>query len=225
MLVFGTRARRCPDIFILAGWRFSPGNNNDAGKAAWIPPSEPNGTISTTAIGMAFSIGCAAPICRRFNLGPAISGSAIMTAPPTPGLSAPRDSRRGVETEDPIGRGSQYLLVIAAASPDIFFDPHHPDATAGETQTQLAKRKEHRSAVFIEETRVSGPDWYRHLPGSGAPPAIQLGNYQTRNEADDLDLAIWYRQMKTAAGDPRARLHRRPQAGLRGWLAKARHPL
>ena len=101
-----------------------------------------------------------------------------------------------VETEDPTGRGSQYLLVIAAASPDIFFDPHHPDATAGETQTQLAKRKEHRSAVFIEETRVSGPDWYRHLPGSGAPPAIQLGNYQTRNEADDLDLAIWYRQMK-----------------------------
>ncbi|MDA0240516.1 MAG: hypothetical protein O3A84_10885 [Proteobacteria bacterium] len=102
-----------------------------------------------------------------------------------------------VETDDPnVGKGSQFLVVIAAASPDVFFDPNASQEADAETEAQLAKRKEYRSAVFVEETRVSGPDWYRHLPGSGAPPAIQLGNYQTRNEADDLDLAIWYRQMK-----------------------------
>ena len=43
---------------------------------------------------------------------------------------------------------------------------------------------------------MSGPDWYRHLPGTGAPPAIQLGNYLTSNQTDDMDLAMWYRQMK-----------------------------
>lgn len=101
-----------------------------------------------------------------------------------------------VETDDPIPRGSQYLLVIAAASPDVFFDPNRPTARDPEADTQLAKRKEYRFAVFVEETRVSGPDWYRHLPGSGAPPAIQFGNYQTRNQTDDMDLAMWYRQLK-----------------------------
>jgi hypothetical protein len=102
-----------------------------------------------------------------------------------------------VETDDPdVPRGSQYLLVTAAASPDVFFDPNLSTDASAETKAQLAKRKEYRLAIFIEETRVSGPDWYRHLPGTGAPPAIQLGNYQTRNQADDIDLSVWYRQLK-----------------------------
>lgn len=102
-----------------------------------------------------------------------------------------------VETDDPdVPRGSQFLLVTAAASPDIFFDPNLSKQADAETQAQLAKRKEYRFAVFVEETRVSGPDWYRQLPGTAAPPAIQFGNYQTRNQADDFDLAVWYRQLK-----------------------------
>jgi len=102
-----------------------------------------------------------------------------------------------VETDDSnVPRGSQYLLVTAAASPDVFFDPNRATETNAETLAQLAKRKEYRFCIFIEESRVSGPDWYRHLPGTGAPPAIQLGNYQTRTQADDIDLSVWYRQMK-----------------------------
>jgi hypothetical protein len=102
-----------------------------------------------------------------------------------------------VDTDDPnVPRGSQYLLVTAAASPDVFFNPNQAPQTDAETQAQLARRKAYRFNIFIEETRVSGPDWYRHLPGSGAPPAIQLGNYQTTTPIDDMDLAMWYRQMK-----------------------------
>lgn len=112
-----------------------------------------------------------------------------------PSSGVPNAAR--VDTDDPnVPRGSQYLLVTAAASPDVFFDPNHAPETDTETQAQLAKRKEYRFCVFIEETRVSGPDWYRHLPGTGAPPAIQLGNYLTRTQTDDMDLALWYRQMK-----------------------------
>jgi hypothetical protein len=102
-----------------------------------------------------------------------------------------------VETSDPdVPKGSQYLLVTAAASPDVFFDPNLSDGHDAGTASHLARRREHRFAIFVEETRVSGPDWYRHLPGSGAPPAIQFGNYQTRTQQDDIDLGYWYRQMK-----------------------------
>jgi len=102
-----------------------------------------------------------------------------------------------VDTDDPkVPRGSQYLLVTAAASPDVFFNPNVTADTDAETKAQLAKRREYRFGIFIEETRVSGPDWYRHLPGSGAPPAIQLGNYLTTTLTDDMDLSLWYRQMK-----------------------------
>jgi hypothetical protein len=95
-----------------------------------------------------------------------------------------------------VPRGSQYLLVTAAPSPDVFFDPNLVTARDPETEAQLAKRKEYRFCIFVEETRVSGPDWYRHLPGTGAPPAIQLGNYQTSTQTDDIDLGLWYRTMK-----------------------------
>jgi hypothetical protein len=101
-----------------------------------------------------------------------------------------------VITDDPsVAKGSQYLLVTAAASTDVFFNPHRKALSAA-AKAQLAKRKEHRVAIFAEETRVSGPDWYRQLPGTAAPPAIQFGNYATRNPADDHDLAMWYRLMR-----------------------------
>ena len=88
------------------------------------------------------------------------------------GRSNPPGYPARVETDDPnVPRGSQYLLVTAAASPDVFFNPNLSTAKDAETEAQLAKRKEYRFCIFVEETRVSGPDWYRHLPGTGAPPA------------------------------------------------------
>lgn len=101
-----------------------------------------------------------------------------------------------VEVDDPaVPRGSQFLQVIAAASPDVFFNPNAPEEDA-DVSARLSSRKEVRLGIFIEETRVSGPDWYRHLPGTGAPPAIQFGNYHTPTQTDDIDLGYWYRQMK-----------------------------
>ena len=116
---------------------------------------------------------------------------------PQTGTSNPPGYPKRVDTDDPgVARGSQYLLVTAAASPDVFFDPNLAARTDADTAAQLGKRAQYRYGIFIEETRVSGPDWYRHLQGTGAPPAIQLGNYQTRSPDYDLDLALWYRQMK-----------------------------
>jgi hypothetical protein len=116
---------------------------------------------------------------------------------PQTGSSNPPGYPTRVDTDDAnVPRGSQYLLVTAAASPDVFFDPNRSPQKDAATHAQLAKRKQYRFGIFIEETRVSGPDWYRQLPGSSAPPAIQLGNYTTRNQTDDMDVSLWYRQMK-----------------------------
>jgi hypothetical protein len=116
---------------------------------------------------------------------------------PRTGTSTPPSYPQRVDTDDPaVPRGSQYLLVTAAATPDVFFDPNALPIEDDAAGVQLARRRQYRFGIFIEETRVSGPDWYRHLPGTGAPPAIQLGNYITRTQADDMDLALWYRAMK-----------------------------
>jgi hypothetical protein len=117
-------------------------------------------------------------------------------APAMGGKKNPPGHPSRIVTDDPtVGKGSQYLLVTAAPTADIFFNPIRSQRDA-EADKWLLKRKGYRFAVFIEESRVNGPDWYRHMPGSGAPPAIQFGNYLTRDMADDIDLAYWYREMK-----------------------------
>jgi len=116
---------------------------------------------------------------------------------PETGTSRDPGAPERVIVDDPdVPQGSQFLQVVAAASPDVFFNPNATAEEDAGTRAQLARRKGVRLGIFVEETRVSGPDWYRHLPGSGAPPAIQFGNYQTRTQRDDIDLAYWYRQMK-----------------------------
>ena len=59
-----------------------------------------------------------------------------------------------METDDPkVPRGSQHLLVTAAASPDVFFDPNAMAKTDGETEAMLAKR---RSTVSRSSSRRQG---------------------------------------------------------------------
>ena len=53
---------------------------------------------------------------------------------PQTGTSNPPGYPARVDTDDPnVPRGSQYLLVTAAASPDVFFDPNATAQTDAET--------------------------------------------------------------------------------------------
>lgn len=111
--------------------------------------------------------------------------------PPVPG------GHQVVYTDDPnVPTGSQYLLLTAAATPDVFFDPNTSHSEDAAAQKWLGRRIGYRPAIFVEETRVNGPDWFHHLQGLSAPPAMQLGNFRTRTEADDFELALWYRQRR-----------------------------
>lgn len=133
----------------------------------------------------------------RLQSRPGVIWVGLYDRAPVLGTGLAAGSPPRVVTDDPgVPLGSQYMLVTAAPSVDVFFDPHLADETDPNAKANLAKRREHRLAIFVEETRVSGPDWYRKLPGTGAPPAIQFGNYATRSQADDVDLENWYRRMR-----------------------------
>ena len=77
---------------------------------------------------------------------------------PQHGKSNPPGHPPRVDTTDPnVPRGSQYLLVTAAASPDVFFDPNHAAPTDAETvllasgKHGLCFRARGRHMIGIEE--------------------------------------------------------------------------
>lgn len=104
-----------------------------------------------------------------------------------------------METDDPtVPTGSQYVLLTAAASPDVFFDPNNPPSDDNATRDWLAKRRNYRQAIFLVEQRVNGPEYRKLLPGTGAPPAMQLGNFNVKTIEDEFDLGIFYRRCRYA---------------------------
>ena len=107
---------------------------------------------------------------------------------PQTGKTNPPGYPARVETDDPeVPRGSQYLLVTAAASPDVFFDPN----ARGRRTPKLSSARQAQGVPFLDLHRGDEGERTRLVPafaGTGAPPAIQLGNYLTSNQTDD---SIW----------------------------------
>jgi hypothetical protein len=102
-----------------------------------------------------------------------------------------------MQTDDPtVSKGCEYVLLAGAASADVFFDPHRNPSADADSAAWLAKRREHRAAIFIVEARVQGPEYRSLLPGTAAPPAMQLGNFNVRRPEDEIDLARYYRQVR-----------------------------
>ena len=103
-------------------------------------------------------------------------------------------------TTDPsVPTGWQNVVLIAAASPEVFFGPNNSvDALDEVNATKLSIRDNYRSAVFIEEQVINSPE-QRALPyGMGPPPAMQLGNYNCGTPDDEIELARWYRSERFA---------------------------
>lgn len=105
-----------------------------------------------------------------------------------------------------VGTASQYLVLIGADSPHAFFDPlvlDGDDAGVPGAAGMLAKRRNIRHAVFLEEETVGGPDAPQDGPDVPAP-AIRLGVFQMRTVREDFDAGRWYAQRRLpemAAGE------------------------
>ncbi len=115
------------------------------------------------------------------------------------GGAAMRELARDViqRPDEDIGSGSQYVVLVGAASPHTFLNPL---ITAidhdSEDREMLAKRIGVRSAVFSEETRVNGPAIGERPQGSTPGPAIQFGSFRVRSIEEEFDLGAWYAQYR-----------------------------
>ena len=78
-----------------------------------------------------------------------------------------------------VGKGKDYVMLIGAGSPHVFFKPMFEDVEAENPKTveMNALRQEVRINVFTEEARVNGPDFDYRIHDTTPGPAIQMGSF------------------------------------------------
>ena len=105
-------------------------------------------------------------------------------------------------SDSDIGTGTQYLLLVGAASAHTFFHPRLDEwqhDISDDITLMLDQRVGARVCVFTQEAWVSGPEIGTRRPASTPAPAIQMGSFRTRTVADEFDLAAWYSQYRLPA--------------------------
>lgn len=125
-------------------------------------------------------------------------------------------------TEDDIGNGSQFVILVGAKTAHDFFDPHIPDIIWPDGfEPMLDMQVGRRSAILAEVHRIDGPDI--DMATSDAPgPYIQMGSFCMKTLEKDFELGKWYAQhrfpyMAQMAGCIRTRKF----AGVAGWAKHA----
>ncbi|MDO9435826.1 hypothetical protein [Hydrogenophaga sp.] len=115
-----------------------------------------------------------------------------------PALATYHDIAGHAPGDQKIATGSQYVVLVGAASSHSFFHPYVMDRIEpdGQAREMLAKRRGMRTVIFAEEARVNGPAGHARLPGSTPAPAIQFGTYSIQSPEAELDLGCWYAQQR-----------------------------
>lgn len=133
------------------------------------------------------------------------------------------DRLKRPQTDD-VPAGTQYLTLIGAASPQVFFKPAaiwKQQDEGGEAGRMLARRIGSRECVFCEQARVDGPEYACSTPGTTPGPAIQMGSFRTASVADEYDLGAWYAQYRLPAmSQMPGSIRTRKLLSVAGW---ARH--
>ena len=122
-------------------------------------------------------------------------------------------------TQEAIGNGNQYLLLVGGLSAHTFFKPSIKDVVlpAG-FDALLAQRIGTRTAVFTVEESVNGPEPREFGPGTGPGPAIQMGSFRMRTPEEEFDLGRWYAQYRLPfMAQLRGCIATRKLAGVAGW--------
>jgi hypothetical protein len=103
-------------------------------------------------------------------------------------------ARMDAGTNADIGTGTDYLLLIGAGSPHVFFKPDFDqlERDNAAVRERISGRIGARTCVFAEEARVNGPEFDYRIHDSTPGPAIQMGSFCTHSVADEFDLAAWY---------------------------------
>lgn len=96
--------------------------------------------------------------------------------------------------EDGMGTGTQFVLIVGAASTAVFLDPHisEIEKAAAKSSHMLSLRQGLRTVILLEENRVYGPahpaDGYGLVPG----PCIMFGTFRIAAPEQEFELGAWY---------------------------------
>lgn len=102
---------------------------------------------------------------------------------------------------DDVPTGQEYVLLVGAGSPHVFFKPIYEEVDAQDptTEKMLGHRVGERICVFTEEARINGPDFDYRAPDTTPGPAIQMGSFRADSLENEADLAAWYAQYRLPA--------------------------
>jgi hypothetical protein len=101
--------------------------------------------------------------------------------------------------DENLGRGTQYVMIVGAPSPHIFFQADaawRPENQDDSVKAMLGRRTGVRTVVLAEEERINGPEYDKRAPGGTPGPAIQFGNFRMKKFEDEMMLGSWYAQYR-----------------------------
>jgi hypothetical protein len=135
----------------------------------------------------------------------------------------PRD--RLPHTDETIGEGNDYLLLVGATSPHVFFkvgSPIFEKNQSEETRRRIAERVGARALFTAEEARITGPEYGTAIPCGTPAPAIQMGSYRMTSPETEIGIAEWYAQsrMPQLSRMPGC-VQMRKLVGIAGWAKHA----
>lgn len=126
-------------------------------------------------------------------------------------------------TEDDIGDGSQFVILVGAAAPHTFFNPYIPEVHWPEGfDAMLAKRKGTRQAILAEVHRIAGPAGEATTTGGAPGPYIQMGSFRMSREDKDFEIGKWYSQFRFPyMAQMPGSIATRKYVGVAGWAKHA----
>lgn len=125
-------------------------------------------------------------------------------------------------TDNSVPAGTRFMLLFGGDEPNVFVNPAPAQFHASlpdQSRRMLAMRQGVRSAIFVEQARVEGPEAPRFVEPA---PCIQLGSYNAGSYQEEDELADWYAQWYLAScanvpGCVRARKY----VSVSGWAKHA----
>lgn len=132
---------------------------------------------------------------------------------------------RLTHTKDPIGQAMNHLVLVGAASPNLFFHADSPvdkKNQSKETRARLAEREEVRWLIAKEEYRVNGPEYKVSVPGGAPGPCIQFGSFNMATTESEIGLGQWYEQLRYPQfARSGSCIRMRKLLGVAGWAKHA----
>ena len=121
-------------------------------------------------------------------------------------------------TQENIGQGSQFLILVGAPNVHVFFNPFVEEIPNDEvTQEMLAIRKGVRTLMLTQEACVHGPSSQAQNLLTPAP-AIQMGTLRAKTIEAEFDLIKWYAQYRLPSMERMSGCIRTSKwSGVAGW--------